>query len=87
MLKAQALLLLGLAPLARAAGASFTGFCDDATHKAWPICDAAQGLDARAQDLVSRMSLLDKISMTSNDMSAPGIGLAKWNAWNEGTHG
>ena len=82
----QSLLLLGLVPLARSA-VDFTGFCDDATHKTWPICDATQGLDARAQDLVSRLSLADKISMTSNDMSAPGIGLAKWNAWNEATHG
>ena len=76
---------LSLAPTALAA--PFSGWCADPSRAAWPICDQTASLEDRAADIVSRLTLKDKISLTSNDASAPSIQLPKWNWWNEGTHG
>ena len=69
------------------ASSAFAGWCDDATRSQWPICQPTASLGARAADIVSRLTLQDKITLTSNDASASGISLPRWNFWNEGTHG
>jgi hypothetical protein len=54
-------LLLGAS--AALASAFWRGFCDDAVHSAWPVCDMTQSLDARSADIVSRLSLDDKFAI------------------------
>jgi hypothetical protein len=81
------LLLLLLARTAALPLPTFSGFCDDASRASWPICDATLSLDVRSQDLLSRLTLADKVSLTSTDASASSIALPHWNWWNEGTHG
>lgn len=83
-------MLLLLLLLARAAAlplSTFLGFCDDALRASWPICNVTLALDVRSQDLLSRLTLADKVTLTSNDASASSIALPRWNWWNEATHG
>ena len=65
------------------------GFCADATRATWTICDTSAALDARAADIVSRLSLVDKINLTVmgpvNVSSVPGLDAYSW--WSEATHG
>ena len=73
--------------LAARAGAA-SPFCADAARAAWPVCDASRPLDARAADLVARLSLAEKINLTAtagNKFSA--VGLAPFTWWEEATHG
>jgi len=87
-------LLLAAAAAAGAAGAAAAqpfnaGFCADAARAAWPICDPSAALDDRAADIVSRLSLADKINLTLmgpvNVSSVAGLGAYSW--WSEATHG
>ena len=66
---------------------AFTGWCDDATRSQWIICQPTASLESRAADIVSRLTLQDKITLTSNDASASSIFLPHFSWWNEGTHG
>jgi len=79
--------LLPTFALAQSAFTSGAAWCDDATRSTWPICNPSAPVDERAADIVSRLTLDDKITLTSNDASAGGISLPKWNWWNEATHG
>ena len=55
-------------------------------HPIWR--DPAQPLKARADDLIRRMSLAEKVAQLQNDApSIPRIGLAAYNYWNEALHG
>lgn len=50
--------------------------------------DTNQSHEARAQDLVSRMTLEEKASQLVNDAAAiPRLGIREYNWWNEGLHG
>ena len=75
-----ACLLLGVA----GAGAQpfNAGFCADATRAAWTICDTSAALDARAADIVSRLSLVDKINLTvmgpTNVSTIAGLDAYSW---------
>jgi len=74
-------------------------FCGSAPQSSWPVCDASQSLDARAADIVSRISMADKIQLLSGGqypggtgkmdggIAAPSIGLGPYNWWSEATHG
>jgi hypothetical protein len=54
----------------------------------WPFCDATVGLDDRAADIVSRLSLADKITATvSASAYLPSVGLPPYQWWSEATHG
>ena len=63
-----------------------TGLCVDAgtklswcdAHRGWTVCDATAGLDARAADIVARMTLADKIAALNTDTpELPSIGLPR----------
>jgi pre-mRNA-splicing factor SYF2/beta-D-xylosidase 4 len=57
-------------------------FCSQSPQSAWPFCDATLGLDARAADIVSRLSLADKISATvSSSPALPSVGLPAYQWW------
>lgn len=50
--------------------------------------DAAQPLDARVKDLVSRLTLEEKVSLLGyNSKAVPRLGIPAYNWWNEGLHG
>jgi beta-glucosidase len=54
----------------------------------YPFQDLALGFDARAKDLVSRMTLDEKIGQLMNDAPAiPRLGVPAYNWWNESLHG
>lgn len=80
------LTFLGLSSFAGAAIP--VGWCNDATRATWPICDTSAALDTRSADIVSRMSVDDKVLALStvaadlNSISLPGY---CW--WSEGAHG
>lgn len=73
-------------------------WCLDAPQSGWPVCDPTAPLDTRAADIVSRISLTDKIQLLSagqypgsgadkNGIAAPSIGLDTYNVWSEAAHG
>src|ERR1700744_6731679 len=50
--------------------------------------DASQPLDARVHDLVSRLTLEEKVSLLGyNSQAVPRLGIPAYNWWNEGLHG
>ena len=50
--------------------------------------DATQPLDARVKDLVSRLTLEEKVSLLGfNSQAVPRLGIPAYNWWNEGLHG
>src|ERR1700744_732070 len=50
--------------------------------------DASQLLDTRVKDLVSRLSLEEKVSLLGfNSQAVPRLGIPAYNWWNEGLHG
>ena len=50
--------------------------------------DASLPFEERAEDLVSRMTLEEKISQLTNNAAAiPRLGIPSYNWWNEGLHG
>jgi beta-glucosidase len=53
-----------------------------------PYLDTSAPLDQRVNDLVSRMTLEEKISQMTNDAPAiPRLNIPAYNWWNEGLHG
>jgi beta-glucosidase len=53
-----------------------------------PYLDPALAFDARATDLVSRMTVDEKVSQLTNDAAAiPRLGVPAYNWWNECLHG
>ena len=78
-----------LAASATAAPPPFSdGFCNNPAHTSWDVCNTLLPLDSRSADIVSRLSLQDKIqlSITSSN-PAPSISLEGYNWWQEATHG
>ena len=54
----------------------------------YPFQDASLGFEARVKDLVSRMTLDEKIGQLMNDAPAiPRLGIPSYNWWNESLHG
>src|ERR1700760_19515 len=50
--------------------------------------DMSQPLDARVKDLVSKLTLEEKISLLGyNSKAVPRLGIPAYNWWNEGLHG
>src|SRR6202000_3188751 len=50
--------------------------------------DASQPLDTRVKDLVTRLSLEEKVSLLGfNSQAVPRLGIPAYNWWNEGLHG
>src|ERR1700744_3294122 len=50
--------------------------------------DASQPLDARVHDLVSRLTLQEKVSLLGyNSQAVPRLGIPAYNWWNEALHG
>jgi beta-D-xylosidase 4 len=63
-------------------------YCSQAPQSGWPFCDATRGIDDRAIDIVSRLSLADKITATvSASAYLPSVGLPPYQWWSEATHG
>lgn len=63
-------------------------WCTIADHASWTICDVTAPIDARAADIVSRLSLADKIAALGTSTPAlPSVGLSAYNWWSEATHG
>ena len=52
------------------------------------MCDPTQPIDARARDIVSRLTLADKIEALGTGAKAlNSVGLPAYNWWSEATHG
>jgi len=50
--------------------------------------DSSQPLDVRVKDLVSRLTLKEKVSLLGyNSQAVPRLGIPAYNWWNEGLHG
>src|SRR5476649_1845104 len=50
--------------------------------------DATQPLDTRVKDLVSKLTLEEKVSLLGyNSQAVPRLGIPAYNWWNEGLHG
>ena len=63
-------------------------FCTDALRALWTICDPLASLDARAADLVSRLSVADKLSsLITHTPALNSVGLLPYDWWSEATHG
>jgi len=65
-----------------------TDFCSNSTHASWPVCDPALPPSKRAADIISRLSLPDKIKALGTDTPAlQSAGLRPYNWWSEACHG
>ena len=63
-------------------------FCNEFDHANWTICDPQAAIDARAADIVARLSVADKIAaLGTNTPSLSSVGLQPYNWWSEATHG
>lgn len=63
-------------------------FCSLLPQSGWPFCDPTADINARAADIVSRLTLADKIRATvSGSPSLPSVGLPAYQWWSEATHG
>ena len=63
-------------------------WCQSGEQKSWPICDPTAAIDARAADIVSRLTTDDKINaLVTNNYFANSLGLPPYNWWSEATHG
>ena len=68
----------------------FAGLCYNAVNaQNLPIYkDASQALDLRVKDLITRLTLEEKVSLLGYDSKAiPRLGIPAYNWWNEGLHG
>ena len=62
--------------------------CLNATFKSAKFCDPTVGLDDRAADIVSRLTIAEKINaLGTNTGALPSVGLPPYNWWSEATHG
>ena len=62
--------------------------CGSAAAQGFPYQDAALPAEQRAEDLLSRLSLEQKVSLMMNDSPAiPEFGIRAYNWWNEALHG
>ena len=60
-------------------------WCAAQPQAGWPVCDPAQGLDARAADIVARLSVDDKIAaLVTNTKPLASVGLPGYQWWSEG---
>jgi hypothetical protein len=63
-------------------------WCQQAPQSGWPVCDTNAPIDARSADIVSRLSIDDKIAALGTTTPAlTSIGLPAYNWWSEATHG
>jgi len=63
-------------------------WCSLTPQSGWPICDPKQSLDARAADIVGRLSQDDKIAaLVTATKALPSVGLPPYQWWSEATHG
>lgn len=70
------MLALSLLLVAAASADPSQSFCAKAPQNGWPFCDPSAGLDDRAADIVSRLTLADKIAATvSASPALPSVGL------------
>lgn len=62
--------------------------CLTAPFGALPWCNASLSVDTRVADMVSRMSIGEKLAQLDTDAPAiPSLGLNAYNWWSEATHG
>ena len=58
------------------------GWCDIAPQSSWAVCNGKAALDARAADIVSRLSLADKIeALGTSTGPLKSIGLSGYQWW------
>ena len=63
-------------------------WCNSAPPSGWDVCNPALSLDARSADIVSRLSIADKIKALGTGTPAlSSINLPQYNWWSEATHG
>lgn len=69
-------------------GAAQAPWCANKPQANWTVCDPTASLDARAADIVARLSLADKIaSLGTSTPSLPSVGLPAYQWWSEAAHG
>jgi len=64
--------------------------CDsrDPATRSYTFCDSSKPITVRVEDLISRLSLEEKISQLGNNASAvPRLGIPKYEWWSEALHG
>ena len=70
--------------------------CLNSTNAKLPFCDESRPVPDRVQDLLSRLTLDEKISQLTtgngvnggtSDNSIPRLGIPRYDWWSEGTHG
>ena len=69
---------------------SFLLLCVSVIHAqpSFPFRDEHRSIDSRVADLISRLTLEEKISLLGyNSKAVPRLGIPAYNWWNEGLHG
>ncbi|XP_008440505.2 probable beta-D-xylosidase 6 [Cucumis melo] len=62
--------------------------CNPSLHQSYPFCNKSLSFTARAQSLVSLLTLDEKIQQLSNNASSiPRLGIPSYQWWSEGLHG
>lgn len=62
--------------------------CNPSLHRSYPFCNTSLSITARAQSIVSLLTLQEKIQQLSNNASSiPRLGIPSYQWWSEGLHG
>ncbi|XP_022977987.1 probable beta-D-xylosidase 6 isoform X1 [Cucurbita maxima] len=62
--------------------------CDSSLHRSYPFCNTSLSITARAQSILSLLTLQEKIQQLSNNASSiPRLGIPSYQWWSEGLHG
>lgn len=81
-------LLAGAVSFSALSGLGFAGAAQPEEEDVLPYQDVNRSFEERAVDLVSRMTLEEKISQLGNDAAAiPRLDVAEYRYWNEALHG
>ena len=70
------------------AAAQLGNWCAQAPQNSWTVCDSTAALDARSADIVSRLTVDDKIlSLVTATKALNSVGLPAYQWWSEGAAG
>jgi beta-glucosidase-like glycosyl hydrolase len=70
------------------AGSPLPRTCDEAPGKTLPFCNPSLSIATRVADIISRISLTEKIGLFGNDADAvPSLNIVDYQWWSEALHG
>lgn len=82
-------IVVAVVVVTRKSSEEYSIICDRPRNSDLPFCDSSLPIDLRVQDLVSRLTLQEKIGLLVNEAAgaSQNVELDHYNWWNEALHG